>query len=124
MFERLAELAQRRGKWVLVVAAVLFVAAGAFGAGVASHLAPYGADDPATESIRADRLLERAGFRETGVVVLVDGIDANSAAGRERIRAIERKLDARPRRRRRVQLSRRAAPAISSRATATPPTSP
>ena len=96
MFERLAELAQRRGKWVLVVAAVLFVAAGAFGAGVASHLAPYGADDPATESIRADRLLERAGFRETGVVVLVDGIDANSAAGRERIRAIERKLDADP----------------------------
>jgi uncharacterized membrane protein YdfJ with MMPL/SSD domain len=96
MFKRLADLAQRRGKWVLVVAAVLFVAAGAFGAGVASHLAPYGADDPATESIRADRLLERAGFRETGVVVLVDGIDPSSAAGRERIKAIERRLDADP----------------------------
>jgi len=33
----------------------------------------YGADDPSTESVIADQRLEDAGYRETGVVVLVRG---------------------------------------------------
>ncbi len=96
MFNRLAELAQRRGKRVLVLAAVLFVAAGAFGAGVADRLAPYGADDPATESVRADRLLERSGYRDTALIVLVDGVDVSTAAGRDRIAGIADELGDQP----------------------------
>ena len=124
MFERLAELAQRRGKWVLVVAAVLFVAAGAFGAGVASHLAPYGADDPATESIRADRLLERAGLPRDrrGRARRRHRRDTRprAASGSGRSSASSTPTPTSPP----CPAISRAALAISSRATATPPTSP
>ena len=90
MIERLAALADRRAKRVVIVAAVFFVAAGALGAGVADRLDPYSADDPATESVIAERALENAGYRETGVIVLVENIDAKSAAGRERIADLSR----------------------------------
>src|SRR4051812_39812512 len=96
MFTRLADLAQRRGKRVLVLAAVLFVAAAAFGAGVADHLAPYGADDPNTESVRADSTLEDAGYRQTGLVLLVDGVDVSAAAGRERVAQLADELRDQP----------------------------
>jgi RND superfamily putative drug exporter len=96
MFERLAGLAQNHAKRVLIVAAVVFVAAGAIGSGVADHLAPYGAEDPSTESVRADNLLEDAGYREAGVVVLVDDVDVTTAQGRDRVAAIADQLGANP----------------------------
>jgi RND superfamily putative drug exporter len=96
MFTRLADLAQRRGKRVLVLAAVLFVAAAAFGAGVADHLAPYGADDPNTDSVRADSVLENAGYRQTGLVLLVDGVDVSTAAGRDRVAQLADELRDQP----------------------------
>ena len=67
MFERLARLADRRAKRVLIVAAVVFVVAGVLGAGVADRLDPYGADDPDTESVIADEQLRgrRATARPT-----------------------------------------------------------
>jgi RND superfamily putative drug exporter len=71
MMERLARLANRRARRTLVLAGVFFLIAGALGAGVADRLDPYGADDPDTESVIADQRLEDAGFRETGVVVLI-----------------------------------------------------
>ena len=71
MIERLARLANRRARRTLMLAGVFFLIAGALGAGVADRLDPYGADDPDTESVIADQRLEDAGFRETGVVVLV-----------------------------------------------------
>jgi RND superfamily putative drug exporter len=89
----LARIAAERAKWVLAIATVLFVIAGAFGAGVAERLDPYGADDPDTESVIADRRLEAAGFRETGVVVLVRGVDVYSPDGRTRVAAIARELE-------------------------------
>ncbi|MGH3092411.1 MAG: hypothetical protein ACRDOG_08830 [Gaiellaceae bacterium] len=92
MLERLARLADRRARRVLIFAAVFFVVAGALGAGVADRLDPFGADDPDTESVVADERLERAGFRETGVVVLVEGVDVRSPRGRERIEGISREL--------------------------------
>jgi uncharacterized membrane protein YdfJ with MMPL/SSD domain len=92
MFERLAQLADRRGRAVVIAAVVLAIAAGALGAGVADRLDPYGADDPATESVKAADRLEEAGYRETGVVVLVDGVDVDSAAGRERIEALTERI--------------------------------
>ena len=94
MFEWLAQLAERRGRRVVIVAVVLAIAAGALGAGVADRLDPYGADDPATESVKAAEQLERAGYRETGVVVLVDVVDVDSAAGRERIEALTERIRA------------------------------
>jgi uncharacterized membrane protein YdfJ with MMPL/SSD domain len=92
MLERLARLADRRAKRTVVLAVILFALAGALGAGVANRLDPFGADDPATESVLADQQLQKAGYRETGVVVLVRGIDATAAAGRERIEQITHRL--------------------------------
>jgi len=93
MFERLALLADRQGRWVVITAVVLSIAAGAIGSGVADRLDPYGADDPATESVEAADRLEQSGYRESGVVVLVD-VDVDSAAGRDRIEALTETLRA------------------------------
>jgi uncharacterized membrane protein YdfJ with MMPL/SSD domain len=95
MFDRLANLAHDRARRVLVLAAIFFVAAGALGGSVADRLHPYGAEDPATESVRANRLLENAGYRETGVVLLVEGVRVADPRDRERIEGIERELSAR-----------------------------
>ncbi|HKF14364.1 MAG TPA: MMPL family transporter [Gaiellaceae bacterium] len=83
-------------KVVLAVAVVLFVLAGAAGGGVTKRLDPFGAEDPGTESVAADRRLEAAGFRETGVVVLLNDVDVGSAAGRSRVAAVTRALQAHP----------------------------
>ena len=92
MTDRLARIADRRATQILLLALVLFIVAGWLGAGVADRLDPFGADDPGTESVVADKRLEAAGFRETGVVVLVEGVDIRSAEGRARIAAIARRL--------------------------------
>jgi uncharacterized membrane protein YdfJ with MMPL/SSD domain len=94
MFERLALLAERHGRTVVIVAVMLAIAAGAYGAGVADRLDPYGADDPATESVKAEERLQDAGYRETGVVVLVNHVDVRSAAGRERVEALTKRISA------------------------------
>jgi RND superfamily putative drug exporter len=93
MTERLARLAERRARWVVIVAAVFFAISAALGAGVADRLDPFGVDDPATESVIAEQRLEDAGFRETSVVVLVESVDPRAREGRERIAAITRKLE-------------------------------
>jgi uncharacterized membrane protein YdfJ with MMPL/SSD domain len=85
MIDRLARLADRRARRVLILAGIFFVIAGALGAGVADRLAPYGANDPDTESVKADDLLKDAGYRPTGIVVLVRGVDrAGPVAGKLR----------------------------------------
>jgi uncharacterized membrane protein YdfJ with MMPL/SSD domain len=94
--ERLAGLADRRAKRVLVIAALFFVLAGALGAGVADRLDPYGADDPDTESVIADNELEDAGYRQTGVVVLIEGVDPASVAGQARIKQLSDEVAADP----------------------------
>ena len=91
--ERLARLIERRARLVVIGAAVFFALSAALGAGVASRLDPFGVDDPATESVIADQRLEDAGFRETSLVVLVEGVDPRTAGGRARIAAISRKLE-------------------------------
>ena len=95
MFDSLARLADSRARRVVIVAAILFIAAGALGGSVASRLDPYQADDPATESVKATKALEDAGYRETGVIVLVDGRPVSSAATQSRVAALERQLRAR-----------------------------
>src|SRR5829696_7267567 len=90
MTERLARLADRRAKRVVAVALVLFAVAGGLGAGVAQRLDPFGADDPGTESVIAGERLQEAGYRETGVIVLLRGTDPQEPAGRERVAVIAR----------------------------------
>jgi putative drug exporter of the RND superfamily len=90
MFNALASFAQRRRKRIVIAAAILFVIAGALGGSVANKLAPYGADDPATESVRASDRLEADGYRDPEVVVLIQHAAPGSAAGKSRIRRIER----------------------------------
>jgi uncharacterized membrane protein YdfJ with MMPL/SSD domain len=96
MTERLAGLVEHRARWVVLVAVVFFVLAGAFRSGVADRLDPFGVDDGATESVIADQRLEDAGFRETSVVVLVGGADPRAAQGRARIATITRQLERDP----------------------------
>ena len=92
MIERLASLADRRAKRVVIVTALFFVVAGVLGAGVADRLDPYSADDPDTESVAAEQRLEGAGYRETDLVVLVEDVEPKSAAGRARIDSLSREL--------------------------------
>src|SRR5215210_5599714 len=96
MFDALARLAQGHGKGVAIFAAVFFVVAGAIGGGVASKLAPYGADDPATESVKAGDRLEDDGYREAGTIVLVHNVDPNSKQGQARIASLESRLKGNP----------------------------
>ena len=91
---RLAGLADRRPKRVLIIAALLFAVAGVLGAGVADRLAPYGADDPDSESVIAEERLEKAGYRATEVIVLIEGADVEIPAGAQRVRALASDLEA------------------------------
>jgi uncharacterized membrane protein YdfJ with MMPL/SSD domain len=95
MFNGLASLAQRRGRRVVIFAAVFFVVAGAVGGGVASKLAPYGDDDPATESVKVSDRLDDDGYRQASVVVLVDS-SPTSSAGQQKLGQLERQLRANP----------------------------
>jgi len=85
MFNALARLADARGKWVVAVAIVFFLAAGAIGGSVADKLDPYGADDPDTETVRAQERLDDAGFRDASAIVLIEGVDATTPAGAKRV---------------------------------------
>jgi uncharacterized membrane protein YdfJ with MMPL/SSD domain len=96
MFNSLASLAQRHGKRTVIFAAVFFVLAGALGGGVASKLAPYGDDDPATESVKAADRLEADGYRDPSVIVLFQNTSPTSPAGQQRIQQVERQLRANP----------------------------
>ncbi|MGH2981029.1 MAG: MMPL family transporter [Solirubrobacterales bacterium] len=96
MFEALARFADGRARRVVIVAAIFFVAAGALGSSVADHLAPYGADDPATETVKAAELLEESGHRETALVVLFEDADVSSPATRSRVEGTERWLRRQP----------------------------
>jgi RND superfamily putative drug exporter len=95
MFEAIARLAQRRPRRVVVVAVLVAVGAGAFGGGVAKRLYPYGADDPATASVKAKKLLEHATGTDpaVGLVALVDtGSPPGAAAARARVDRVARAL--------------------------------
>jgi RND superfamily putative drug exporter len=92
MLARLAALAQNRARWIAVGAVAFFLVAGALGGGVADRLIPYDATDPDTESAQAEELLQDAGYRGTGVVVLFEDLDVTSAEGRERVAAVSDEL--------------------------------
>ncbi len=92
MLDRLASLAQRRARWIVVAAVIFFFAAGALGGGVADRLIPYDATDPETESAEAEELLQDAGYRSADVIVLVEDVDVTAPDGRERVSEISDEL--------------------------------
>ena len=55
MFDALARLADGRARRSALLAVAFFLLAGALGGSVADRLDPYGADDPATETVQATR---------------------------------------------------------------------
>ncbi|MEW2218999.1 MMPL family transporter [Streptomyces sp. NPDC006990] len=75
MFERIAELAIRRSRLVLTVAAVVVALMGALGAGAFGKLLTGGFDDPASQSSRARDVIEREFGGETNLVLLVRAPD-------------------------------------------------
>ncbi|WP_432070562.1 MMPL family transporter [Streptomyces sp. AA1529] len=75
MFERMAELAIRRSRLVLTVAAVVVALMGALGAGAFGKLLTGGFDDPASQSSRARDVIEREFGGETNLVLLVRAAD-------------------------------------------------
>jgi RND superfamily putative drug exporter len=91
----LARLADRRAKRVLILGVLVFALAGALGGGVGSRLDPFGDEDPDTESVLADKRLQEAGFRGTGIVVLVKS-DIRSSGGRARVGDLARELEGDP----------------------------
>jgi uncharacterized membrane protein YdfJ with MMPL/SSD domain len=94
MFARLAGFIYGNGRRVLIVAVVASVGFGIFGSGVASHMSPYGANDPATQSVQATNRYQAAAGREidAGVVALVDSGKVHSAAARRLVSSVAARL--------------------------------
>src|SRR5215207_7287205 len=90
MLDSLARFVYRRRRLVAIGAVVFFLVAGAIGGSVASHLDPYGADDPTTDSVKADDLLEAHGYRPTSLIVLFQDAPVDEASTQERVVGIER----------------------------------
>jgi RND superfamily putative drug exporter len=83
---------------VLFIAVVGAAIAGTFGAGVAKHLGPYGADDPATQSVQATNRFEAATGRQLdpGVIALVASGNVGSPLARHRVDQVAGELRAQP----------------------------
>ncbi|MBO3676279.1 MMPL family transporter [Streptomyces sp. NEAU-YJ-81] len=75
MFERIAELAIRRSRLVLVVAVVAVALMGAAGSGAFTKLLGGGFDDPASQSTRAGKVIDEKFGGETNLVLLVRATD-------------------------------------------------
>ena len=96
MFDALARFADGNARRIGVVAILFFLAAAALGGSVANRLDPYGADDPATETVRAKERLLDAGLRVPAVIVVVKDAPIAQASTRARVEALERDVRARP----------------------------
>ena len=98
MLSRLATFLHSSGRSVLMVAVVGAAIAGVFGAGVSSHLSPYGANDPATQSVQATNRFQSGAGRQIdpGVIALIATGDVRSATARQRVAQVETELRRQP----------------------------
>ncbi|MGA8339955.1 MAG: MMPL family transporter [Solirubrobacteraceae bacterium] len=96
MLSRLAGFLYTRRRAVLYMTVLGAVVAGVFGSSVAQYLSPYGANDPATQSVQATNRFQAATDREIdpGVVALVALRKANvhSTAAEDRVDQVARQL--------------------------------
>jgi uncharacterized membrane protein YdfJ with MMPL/SSD domain len=98
MLGRLATFQYANGRRVVFAAIVAAAIAGAFGLGAAKHMSPYGADDPATQSVQATHRFEHAAGRQidAGVVALVQPGEVRSSAATARVGQVAAQLRAQP----------------------------
>ncbi len=92
MFDSLARFADGNARRIGIAAIALFLLAAAIGGSVASRLDPYGADDPATEAVKARERLEDAGLRVPAVIAVVTDAPVSEAATRSRVEGLERQV--------------------------------
>ncbi|HMJ73403.1 MAG TPA: MMPL family transporter [Solirubrobacterales bacterium] len=92
MFDSLARLADGHARRVGLFAIVFFFLAGALGGSVAERLDPYGADDPATDSVKSREQLHDAGLHIPAVEVVIEDAPVAKASTRRRIAALEGEL--------------------------------
>jgi putative drug exporter of the RND superfamily len=94
MLTNLASFIQANGRRVLLAAVLGAAIAGAFGFGVAKHMSPYGADDPATQSVQATQRFEAAAGRKIapGIVAIVSAGDVRNAAVERRVEQVAGEL--------------------------------
>ncbi|HEU4944679.1 MAG TPA: MMPL family transporter [Solirubrobacterales bacterium] len=96
MFDALARLTDGHPRRVGLAAILFFLLAAALGGSVAERLDPYGADDPATESVEAREKLLDAGFRAPGAILIVTGKPVGNPATRAKVESIASELRRRP----------------------------
>jgi uncharacterized membrane protein YdfJ with MMPL/SSD domain len=94
----LATFLHANARRVLAVAVLAAAIAGALGFGVAKHMSPYGAEDPATQSVQAAHRFEHGTGRQIdpGVVALVRPGEVRGAAGKARVDEVAAQLRAQP----------------------------
>ena len=98
MLTRLATFLNAHGRPVLLAVLIGAPIAGAFGFGVANHMSPYAANDPATQSVQAaDRFDAAAGRKiDPGIVAIVDAGDVRRPAVRRRVDQVAAELRSQP----------------------------
>ncbi len=98
MLNNLATFLYAHGRRVLLVAVIGAAIAGAFGFGVAKHMSPYGADDPATQSVQATNRFEAAAGRQidSGIVAIVSAGDVRTPAVQARVERVAAELRVQP----------------------------
>src|SRR5437868_14204387 len=98
MLTRLATFLHAHRRRVLSVALLGAVLAGVFGSSVAKHMSPYGANDPATQSVQATNRYEHAAGRQigAGVVALVHSGDVGTTAAKDRVIQVADQLRSQP----------------------------
>jgi RND superfamily putative drug exporter len=89
MFDSLARFADRNARRIGILAIAFFLLAALLGGSVASRLDPYGADDPATETVEARERLQDAGLRAPAVLAVVEDAPVAKASSRARVVALE-----------------------------------
>ncbi len=90
MFDVLARFADGNARRIGIFAILFFLLAGAVGGSVASRLDPYGADDPATETVQAKEQLQAAGLRVPAVIAVVEDAPVAEPSTRARVESLER----------------------------------
>jgi uncharacterized membrane protein YdfJ with MMPL/SSD domain len=92
MFTKLAAFAHTNRRRILFAAVLGAAVAGVFGISVSKHMSPYGANDPATQSVQAMNRFQAAAGRQIdpGVVALI------SPATRARVAQVESMLRSGP----------------------------
>jgi RND superfamily putative drug exporter len=98
MFAALATFINTHRRRILIAAVGGAVLAGVFGFGVEKHMSPYGATDPATQSVQAERRFEAAAGRkiDPAVVAMVTAGEVTSPGAKRRVEQVATQLRTAP----------------------------